>query len=125
MCRQCEGQVTSAVHERFKAMGAADADALERLFEPGLVYAHATGVREPGTAVLEKIRSGAARYTGITVEIDDVRVVDRTAVVLGRFRATLTTPQGSRGIGSQFADVWVETSTGWRLLAYHAAPIAQ
>ncbi|MGI8393097.1 hypothetical protein [Leucobacter sp. W1038] len=37
----------------------------------------------------------------------------------------LTTPQGSRGIGSQFADVWVETSAGWWLFAFHAAPFAQ
>lgn len=67
----------------------------------------------------------AARYSGITVEIDDVRVVDRTAVVLGRFRATPTTPQGSRDIESQFADVWVETSAGCRLFTYPAAPTAQ
>lgn len=76
----------------------------------------------PGGAILSIT---AARYSGITIEIDDVRVVDRTAMVLGRFRATLTTSLGRRGTGSQFADVWVESSVGCRLFAYHAAPIAQ
>lgn len=123
MSAQCADSVAREVRARFEAMGAADVDTLERLFHSDLLYVHASGAQEEGSAILEKVRSGAVSYGDITLEIDEVRVVDHTAVVLGRFRATLTTVQGSRAIGSQFADVWVESAAAWRLVTYHAAPL--
>lgn len=103
-------------------MQAADGATLDRLFHADLLYAHASGTRESGATVLAKIRSGAARYSEIELNLDEVRVTGSTAVVFGDFCALLTTSEGEREIASRFTDVWVRSAEGWQLFAYLGAP---
>jgi hypothetical protein len=106
--------------ERRVAMLAADTQALEALFDEGLLYLHSTGSRDSRASYLAKLSSGAMRYETVTLDVSDVVVRERFALLSGAMVASVRVagdkPQVLE-IASRYEAVWMLSADGWRMAA--------
>lgn len=108
-----------------RAQLAADADALDQLLDDRLVFTGPDGSLYSKQDDLELQRSGDQRLT----EVTEVTEEELAAVVVGDtgvtwFRGTLAGRfKGEEFVASvRYTRTWVNTATGWRLLAAHVSP---
>src|SRR5687768_8696611 len=72
--------------ERYQAMLAGDADALERLLDPELVYTHSSGVADTRQSYIEGVRSKLWEYQDISRTDETIVVRGDAALVFNRLR---------------------------------------
>ncbi|WP_167061949.1 nuclear transport factor 2 family protein [Burkholderia sp. Ax-1719] len=106
--------------QRRVAMLAADTLALEALFDEGLVYVHSTGGRDSRASYLAKLSSGAMRYEAVTLDVSDIAVRERFALLGGAMAATVRisgAKPATLAIASRYESVWMLSADGWRMVA--------
>lgn len=116
-------RVRALEEQRRLAMLAADIPVLEALFDEALVYIHSTGGRDSRASYLEKLASGAMRYETVTLDVSDVVVRDRFALLSGRMTASVRVASGAPGllaIASRYESVWMRSAESWRVVAMHS-----
>jgi hypothetical protein len=106
--------------ERRVAMLASDTQALEALLDEGLLYLHSTGSRDSRASYLVKLSSGAMRYETVTLDVSDVVVRERFALLSGAMAASVRVagdkPQVLE-IASRYEALWMLSADGWRMAA--------
>jgi hypothetical protein len=106
--------------QRRVAMLASDTQALEALFDEGLLYLHSTGGRDSRASYLAKLSSGAMRYETLTLDVSDVVVRERFALLSGSMTASVRVAgemPKMLAIASRYESLWMLSSDGWRMAA--------
>ena len=110
--------VLAAEDRRYRSMTDSDVDALDRMLDEHLSYAHSSGARDTKAEYLEKVRTGYYDYLTIEHPVERVEVVGDTAMVIGRMTSDLTVQGIRKTIDNLALSVWVRADGDWQLLAY-------
>jgi ketosteroid isomerase-like protein len=108
-----------------KAVLAADATALDKMLDSGLIYAHATGVVDTKASYLEKLKSKRQVYK----TMEQFRVTERqhgsTWITHSWLRVTGVNPQGPFDDKVMMVHVWVKHGSGWTLASHQTTKVDQ
>ncbi|MDP9889089.1 nuclear transport factor 2 family protein [Pseudarthrobacter enclensis] len=107
---------------RFQAVLEQDFDVLEDLSHKRLVYSHSGGNRDSLEDYVRKLRTGSLRYHRIDHHIEDVLIIDDTALVLGQMEADVTVNGQQKTLNNRYLAVWVQESGAWKFIAYQPTP---
>lgn len=108
---------------RYAAMERGDADEIESLCHPDLIYTHSTGMRDTRTTLVGQIRAGHFDYGPIEHPIEHLVIDGTTAVVAGRMRCRVRVDGEERELDNSCLAVWSQGRDGWLLLAYQPTPL--
>lgn len=109
--------------QRYAAMCAGDAAALERLLADSLVYTHSYGGSDSKTSYLEGIRAKKWQYRRIDRPKEEIQVHGDCAVVTGQVRIELLSEGKPKKLNSRFTNVWVKGAKGWQMVAWQSTPL--
>ena len=107
-----------------EAMLASDVDVLDALLADELTFVDATGKVWSKADDLNAHRYGVQRIDRLEIEEQAMRVYDKSAVTLTR--AALSGQFGGVPFSGslRYTRTWVETATGWRIVAAHCSLLA-
>ena len=110
--------------QRYAAMCAGDAAALERLLADSLVYTHSYGGSDSKTSYLEGIRAKKWQYRRIDRPKEEIQVHGDCSVVTGQVRIELLSDGKPKTLNSAYTNVWIKGAKGWQMIAWQSTPIA-
>ncbi len=110
--------------ERYRAMQAGDAEALERLLDPAMVYTHSSGAADSKASYMAGMRSKLWEYRSIERSEQTVMLRPGVALVFNRLRIDIHVNGTPKRLDNRALAVWTPDAAGaWRLLALHSIPI--
>jgi hypothetical protein len=114
-------QVLDCERARIEAMIRGDAQALRRLFHPGLLWVHSSGVRDDRDSFIGKIESGDLIYHAIDFPERTPRAIGDGVLLVGSAVVTATTRGVRKTASNRFSNVW-STSDGseWQMLYWQS-----
>lgn len=118
-------EVLDMERERFAHMLAGRADALEALFDPGLVYTHSTGQVDDRERYLALLRTGILKYRTLVPSEQVVTLLGDVALIDGKLLVEGAMHDVVRKFESRFLSIWVLRPDGWRHLRWHATGLPQ
>lgn len=97
----------------------------EHLLHPDYLILQPNGRVESRADVLASYRSGEREW--FTAEVDqlEVRLVEKTALVNGRWRATGRNKDAHFNYAARFLSVWVKAAGRWQNVAYQGVEIGR
>ena len=109
--------------ERYKAMIAKDAGALDRLLDDGLVYTHSNALVDSKASYMEGIK--VLKFDYRAAQRSDERYQDYgdTVVVTGRAVIDVVVAGAARKLNNRFINVWANGAKGWQMVAWQSTPI--
>ena len=110
--------------QRYAAMCAADAAALDRLLADSLVYTHSYGGSDSKASYLEGIRAKKWQYRKIERPKEEIQVHGDCAVVTGQIRIELLSEGKPKTLNSAYTNVWIKGPKGWQMVAWQSTPLA-
>jgi ketosteroid isomerase-like protein len=118
-----EDEIRAAEKAWAKAVTSNDLAALDKIYTPGLIYAHSTGSIESKEKYIGRLRSGAQRYNSLTHE--DMRVVlyGDSAVAHSMVRVTGVNDKGPFNDHVMTMHLWVKQGGAWRLAAHQTTKV--
>lgn len=101
-----------------------DSAALEKIYSPDLIYAHSTGVIENRSQYLERLKSGAQKYDGITFESS--RVVPYGSAAVAHSIARMQGTSNGRPFDDRVMMIhfWVKQGGVWKLAGHQTTKLA-
>ena len=118
-----EDEIRNAEKSWAAAVKGRDYAALEKIFTPGLIYAHATGAIEDKDKYIGRLRSGAQRYESITHESTKVVLYGDSAVAHSIMRMAGVNTAGPFNDHVMTMHLWVKQNGAWRLAAHQTTKI--
>ena len=118
-----EGEIRNAEKSWAAAVKGRDYAALEKIFTPGLIYAHASGAIEDKDKYVGRLRSGAQRYDSITHESTKIVLYGDSAVAHSIMRMTGVNTAGPFNDHVMMMHLWVKQNGAWRLAAHQTTKI--
>jgi len=118
-----EEEIRSAEKTWALAVKSGDIATLEKIFTPGLIYAHATGAIESKAKYLERLKSGKQRYSDVIHESTKIVIYGDTAVAHSIARTIGTNDQGPFNDHLMMMHFWVKQDGSWRLAAHQTTKI--
>ena len=118
-----EDEIRHAEQAWAAAVKGRDLAALEKIFTPGLIYAHATGAIEDREKYIGRLRSGAQRYDSITHESTKVVLYGDSAVAHSIMRMIGANAAGPFNDHVMMMHLWVKQNGAWRLAAHQTTKI--
>jgi ketosteroid isomerase-like protein len=118
-----EAEIRQAETKWATAVRTQDVTALEQIFTPALIYAHATGKIEDKKTYLDRLKSGKQRYEGITQEQLKIELYGDSAVAHAIMRMTGTNDAGPFNDHVMMMHIWVKQGGAWRLAAHQTTKI--
>jgi ketosteroid isomerase-like protein len=109
--------------QRYAAMCAADAAALEKLLADSLVYTHSYGGADSKASYLEGIRAKKWVYRKIERPKENIQVHGDCAIVTGQVRIELLSDGKPKTLNSAYTDVWIKGAKGWQMVAWQSTPL--
>jgi len=119
-----EQQVLAAHEQRRVATLAADVAALDSMMTDDLSFTHAQGVVETKTEFLGALSTRRLQYQSITNEDHRVRIHGNAGIVSGTTRLVVLASGQTIDIRVRFTELWTQEGGTWRMVLWHAAPIA-
>lgn len=114
----------SADDSRVGATIAADATRLGSIFSDELRYAHSTGTVDSKSTLIDAITTGRTKYNSIRYETREFEMpAPGIALMTGRMRVNVSTPDGNIDSVLSFLAVWREEKGQWRFLAWQSCKI--
>jgi ketosteroid isomerase-like protein len=113
-----DSEVKKAEESWAAAVKARDAAALQKMMSDDLVYTHSTGSSETRTQYLDKLKSGAQKYTGLEYSNMKVRSWGNAAVVNAQLRMTGATNGTPFDNTVLVTHVWVKQGGSWKLVSH-------
>jgi predicted RNA-binding Zn ribbon-like protein len=110
--------------ERATAMVAADRPALERLLDPALSYAHASGAVQGRTELLDALAAGTLRYSAIRTRDVSARAYGPTGIVVATADLEVVANGAPRTMAVGYTATYRKRSGRWQLLAYRSTALA-
>ncbi len=114
--RAAEARFRQAILQR-------DVKALEALFAPKIIYAHATGKIETKQMYLDRLKEGKQRYDSFTAERNDIVVYGDSAMSHLTVRVTGRNDAGAFDDHVLMLHHWVREKGQWRLVSHQTAKI--
>lgn len=118
-----EEEIVSAEKSWAAAVKARDYAALDKIFTPDLIYAHASGAIETKQKYIDRLRSGKQRYDSLTHENIKVVLYGDSAVAHSLVRVTGVNDSGPFNDHVMMMHLWVKQSGSWRLAAHQTTRI--
>ncbi len=120
---ETRAEILAVEERRCAALLAVDIPALDDLFDASLVHTHAPGVTHDKAQLLEHVATRKA-YLDITRGHLTIRLIGDVAVVTGRIRNRLDSPDGTeRVIRGQVVQVLLRCGDGaWRYVSFQMTP---
>ena len=100
-----------------------DAAALDKIYTPGLIYAHATGNVEDKAKYIDRLKSGKQRYDSVNIESTKVVTYGDSAVSHSIVRTIGVNDNGPFNDHVMMMHVWVKQGGSWRLAAHQTTKI--
>jgi ketosteroid isomerase-like protein len=119
-------EILAVEERRCRALVDVDLATLEDLYDESLVHTHAPGLTHDRSQLLAHVATRQA-YRGISRGALTIRLVGDVAIVTGRIRNRLGSPDGSeRVLGGQVIQVLRRCEDGaWRFLSFQMTPDGQ
>jgi hypothetical protein len=117
-----EQDILSLEDRRYEAVLRSDFDAFAELCHEELVYAHSNGERDDLPGYLDKCRQGVYVYHRIDHPVEQVKILDDVALVMGEMQAELTIRGTRTELDNSALAVWIRVGSSWKLLAYQPTP---
>jgi ketosteroid isomerase-like protein len=118
-----DDEVRKAETEWANAVKSRDLAALERMYTPELIYAHATGTIEDKKKYLDRLKTGAQRYDSITYESSRVVIYGDSAVTHSIMRMVGVNSAGPFNDHVMMIHFWVKQGGAWKLAAHQTTKI--
>ena len=118
-----EAEIRQAETAWANAVRTGDTAALDKIFTPALIYAHATGKIEDKQTYLARLKSGKQHYTGVTQEKIRIEMYGASAVAHAIMRMTGTNDAGPFNDHVMMMHLWVKEQGAWRLAAHQTTKI--
>jgi ketosteroid isomerase-like protein len=118
-----EAEIRAAEASFRAAILARDVNALDALFAPKIVYAHATGKIETKAMYLDRLKEGKQRYDSYTAERNDIVVYGDSAMSHLTVRVTGRNDAGAFNDHVLMLHHWVKEKGKWRLVSHQTAKI--
>lgn len=118
-----EDAILNADKQWASAVKAKDVAALDKIFTPGLIYAHATGIIEDKQKYMDRLKSGKQRYDDIQIESSKVVMYGDSAVSHSIVRTIGTNDKGPFNDHVMMIHFWVKQSGSWRLAGHQTTRI--
>jgi hypothetical protein len=97
-----QADVIKLEERRYAAMLAGDVAALREIFAEDAVYTHSNGIADDKQAYLKALTSGEFIYRTIERFDEQVKILDRGALVTGRIRLLVDFKAGPKVLESRF-----------------------
>lgn len=110
--------------ERVAAMVAADRPALERLLDPALSYAHASGAVQGRAELIDALAAGTLRYAAIRARDVSARAYGATGIVVATADLEVVANGVPRTMAVGYTATYRKRSGRWQLLAYRSTALA-
>jgi ketosteroid isomerase-like protein len=118
-----EDEIRSADKAWAAAVKGRDLAALDRIFTPGLIYAHATGAIETKQKYMDRLKTGAQKYDEITQEDIKIVLYGDSAVTHSIMRMTGVNQAGPFNDHVMMMHLWVKQGGSWRLAAHQTTKL--
>jgi ketosteroid isomerase-like protein len=118
-----ESDIKAADAKWAAAVKARDTAALEQIFTPGLIYAHATGAVQDKATYIDRLKSGKQRYTDVIIESTKVVPYGQSAVSHSVVRTIGTNDSGPFNDHVMMMHLWVKQNGTWHLAAHQTTKI--
>jgi ketosteroid isomerase-like protein len=118
-----EDQIRSAETHWAQAVQAGNLAELEKIFTPGLIYAHSTGVIQDRKQFLDQLRSGTRKYSAVKQERIQVSMYGDSAVAHSIMRMVGVNDKGPFDDRVMMMHFWVKQSGQWRLTAHQTTKL--
>jgi hypothetical protein len=120
-----QADVIKLEERRYAAMLAGDVAALREIFAEDAVYTHSNGIADDKQAYLKALTSGEFIYRTIERFDEQVKILDRGALVTGRIRLLVDFKAGPKVLESRFLSLWVQNGERWQHLAWQSTPLGK
>lgn len=118
-----EEQIKSADQQWAAAVKKRDLAALEKMYTPGLIYAHASGAVEDKTKYIDRLKAGKQRYDSVNIESTKVVAYGDSAVSHSVVRTIGVNDSGPFNDHVMMMHLWVKQGGAWRLAAHQTTKI--
>ena len=105
------------------AVKSKDLAALDKMFLPGLVYAHATGPIESKDVYINRLKEGKQRYDSVTIESTRVFPYGDSALSHSIVRVTGVNSAGPFNDHVMMMHMWVKQGGAWRLAGHQTTKV--
>jgi ketosteroid isomerase-like protein len=125
MCNHAisEAELIKLEDRRYAAMLAKDIPILRDIFANDAVYTHSNGLVDNKSGYLTALSSGEFVYRTIERFDEKVSLFGDAAVITGRIRLKVDFKSGPKLLESRFLSAWIQTTEGWRHLAWQSTPL--
>ncbi|HUQ90556.1 MAG TPA: nuclear transport factor 2 family protein [Bryobacteraceae bacterium] len=113
-----EEEIRAAEKKWADAVVARDYAALDKIYTPALIYAHSTGAIENRQKYMDRLKSGAQKYDGITQESIQIVPYGDSVVSHTILRMTGSNASGPFNNRVMAMHLWVKQNGAWRLAAH-------
>ncbi|MFI7483403.1 nuclear transport factor 2 family protein [Kocuria sp. M1R5S2] len=118
-----KAQIRELEDQRYDAMLRGAADDFAKLCHKDLTYTHSDGSRDTLASYMDKLTQRFYVYEHIDHPIEDIVLVDDTAVVVGSMNADILAAGAPKRLENLCISVWVRQGDQWRLLAFEPTPV--
>ncbi len=105
------------------AVKARDTAALDAMYTPGLIYAHASGAVEDKATYINRLKSGKQRYDAVNIEKTKIVTYGDSAVTHSVVRTTGVNDRGPFDDHVMMMHVWVKQGGKWLLAAHQTTKV--
>lgn len=118
-----EAEIKAADARWAAALKAKDTAALEQMYTPELIYAHASGKVEDKTEYLARLKAGKQRYDAVNFESTRIVVYGDSALSHSVVRTIGVNDRGPFNDHVLMMHMWVKQKGAWRLAAHQTTKI--
>ena len=115
-----EKEVLAAMNTWRQAMITRNRAALEKIYAPGLIYAHSSGKQENKVEAIEAVVNGKDRIESIELTDISVAVYGTTALVKAKVMMRMNSGDSASTINLDALHVWIKSASNWQMVARHA-----
>ena len=124
MSEDRKDDILAAEQRRADAMLRNDAEALDAILDPRLLFAHATGAIDDKPAYCAKMAAGRIEYLSIAwSEAQITALGDDHALLTGRMATAVKVEGQAKQLDNRVMTVWAKGPDGWRLLVFQSTPM--
>ena len=123
LCVASEAEIKAADGRWAAALKAQDTPALEKMYTPGLIYAHASGKVEDKAEYLERLKAGKQRYDAVNFESTRIVLYGDSALSHSIVRTIGVNDRGPFNDHVMMMHMWVKQKGAWRLAAHQTTKI--
>lgn len=116
-------QIRQLEDQRYDAMLRGAAEDFAKLCHTELTYTHSDGSRDTLESYMDKLTQQFYVYEHIEHPIEDIILVNDTAVVVGSMNADILAAGTPKRLENLCISVWVRETGQWRLLAFEPTPV--